>query len=514
MGLKFLVTGGLGHIGSKLIREYAKRSDIEMIRIFDNLSTQRYPSLFDLPKTHVKFEFIEGDITDAGKVAEVVKGIDVVLHFAAITDAREAMKIPEETEKINFIGTKNVLDASINSGVKKFLFPSTTSVYGDAEGNVDENYLDCHPEGPYAINKLKAEKLVLSSNGKNGIQTFVLRKGTIFGTSMGMRFHTAINKFAWLAALDKPLTVWDTAIDQKRPYLSLNDAIRAYEFVEKNGKPGELYNVLNKNYTVREVVETIKKIKNDVKVEIVKSPMSVATSFEVSCEKIKNLGFELKDNLENCIKETLKLFEAVKNDSGEEEKFLKYIQSKKLPELEKIMEVLSEKIYDFRKNNNSIVPLNVFKSCLAIGGISSVVELLIEVLENGRIIGYALKKREEHEADFHGQYHIPGTLARLDDSPDKIFSRIEKEISGTRKINYLGVPYYFGLNIFNEIERKVIRTGLLYVAKVDISEAKKFEGVWKILNGSEEGIVKNNKDIIRWVKELNPPKFAYFPARD
>ena len=128
MGLRFLITGGLGHIGSKLIREYAKRQDIEMIRILDNLSTQRYPSLFDLPKTHVRFEFIEGDITNINIVKNAVEEIDVVMHFAAITDAREAMKIPVETERINFEGTKVVLEAATNAGVKKFLFPSTTSV--------------------------------------------------------------------------------------------------------------------------------------------------------------------------------------------------------------------------------------------------------------------------------------------------------------------------------------------------------------------------------------------------
>ena len=147
MGLRFLITGGLGHIGSKLIREYAKRQDIEMIRILDNLSTQRYPSLFDLPKTHVRFEFIEGDITNINIVKNAVEEIDVVMHFAAITDAREAMKIPVETERINFEGTKVVLEAATNAGVKKFLFPSTTSVYGDAEGEVDENYENCHRGG-------------------------------------------------------------------------------------------------------------------------------------------------------------------------------------------------------------------------------------------------------------------------------------------------------------------------------------------------------------------------------
>ena len=483
-----------------------------MIRILDNLSTQRYPSLFDLPKTHVRFEFIEGDITNINIVKNAVEEIDVVMHFAAITDAREAMKIPVETERINFEGTKVVLEAATNAGVKKFLFPSTTSVYGDAEGEVDENYENCHPEGPYAINKLRAEKLVLSSNGKNGIQTFVLRKGTIFGTSIGMRFHTAINKFVWLAALDKPLTVWDTAIDQKRPYLSLNDAIRAYEFIEKEGKPGELYNVLNKNYTVSEVVETIKKIKKDVKVEIVKSPMSVATSFEVSCDKIKNLGFELKDNLESCIIETLRLFEQIKNNSEDEEKkIVEFIRTKKLHELEAIMKVISEKVYDFRKENNSLVPMSVFKSCLAIGGISSVAELLIECFDGKEFVGYALKKRDESEADFHGQYHIPGTVARLDDSSEKMFARIEKEISKSEIIRYKINPEYFGLNIFNELERKVVRTGILYIAKVDINEAKKFDGNWKIFQGFEEEIIKHHRDIIKWVRGANPAKFVYLP---
>lgn len=313
MGLKFLITGGLGHVGSALIREYMKRDDIELIRVIDNFATQRYASLFDLPKTHVKFEFIEGDINDIELVKKAVKDIDVVIHLAAITDAREAMKIPEKTEKINLVGTQNVLDASIEFGVKKFIFPSTTSVYGDAEGNVDENYENYAPEGPYAINKLKAEKLVLEANGKNEIQTFVIRKGTIFGKSMGMRFHTAVNKFLWLAATDKPLTVWDTAINQKRPYLSLKDAIRAYEFVEKNGKPGELYNILNKNYTVKEIVESIKQVKPDVKIAIVKSPMEVATSFEVGCDKLKNLGFELQDDLVSAMKEEIDLFKAIDN---------------------------------------------------------------------------------------------------------------------------------------------------------------------------------------------------------
>lgn len=311
----FLITGALGHVGSELIREYSLRNDIGIIRIIDNLSTQRYCSLFDLPTTPVKIEFIEGDINNLELLRNAMKDIDVVIHLAAITNAPETIKKPEETRLVNLIGTENVLNCAIEAGVKKFIFPSSTSVYGEAEGIVDENtpMNQLKPSSPYAECKLAAEKLVQSSNGKNGIQTFVLRKGTIFGKSVGMRFHTAINSFVWLASMNKPLTVWDSAINSKRPYLGLKDAIRAYEFVEKYGVPGEIYNVLTKNYTISEIVNAIKKFKSDVQIEVTKSPLLNQKSYEVSCEKFKQLGFKFSDDLENFLKEELSLLEGVDN---------------------------------------------------------------------------------------------------------------------------------------------------------------------------------------------------------
>ena len=92
-----------------------------------------------------------------------------------------------------------------------------------------------------------------------------------------------------------------------------------------------------------------------------------------------------------------------------------------------------------------------------------------------------------------------------------MFARIEKEISKSEIIRYKINPEYFGLNIFNELERKVVRTGILYIAKVDINEAKKFDGNWKIFQGFEEEIVKHHRDIIKWVRGANPAKFVYLP---
>ena len=311
--IKILITGGLGHIGSKLIREYSKRADIKTIRILDNFLCQRYCSLFNLPES-CKFEFIEGDILNKEDVQKAVEGQDVIIHLAALTDAPATFEDPEKTRRINFDGVANVLSAAKKAGVKKFLFPSTTSVYGEASGLIDENYIHCNPSSPYAESKLYAERIVLEGNEKNGIQTNVLRLGTIFGHSVGMRFHTAVNKFTWLACLGKPLTVWENAYNQKRPYLGLGDAIRAFEFIEKNGKGGERYNVLTNNYTVKDVVETIKKFIPELKIETTKSPILNQKSYEVSDAKVRALGFLPQDNLSEEIQKTIKLLEVIKND--------------------------------------------------------------------------------------------------------------------------------------------------------------------------------------------------------
>ena len=309
---RILVTGALGHIGSKLIREYAKREDIDLIRILDNLSTQRYCSLFNLPiKSGLDYEFIENSINNKGILEKVVNGMDVVIHLAAITDAPLTINNREETFKVNLEGTANVLEVSMKNNIKKFLFTSTTSVYGGAIGLVDESYKDYKPESPYAESKLTAEKIVLDASNK-GLNTNVLRMGTIFGTSVGMRFHTAINKFCYLAATGKPLTVWDSALNSKRPYLGLGDCINVLEFLEKNGKSGEIYNVLTDNFSINNITDSIKKFRG-VKIEITESPLLNQSPYEVSNDKIKKLGFGFKDNLEESIKETIELFEGIKN---------------------------------------------------------------------------------------------------------------------------------------------------------------------------------------------------------
>jgi len=303
---KILVTGALGHIGSRFIHKI-RLGDYEKVILFDNLSSQRYCSLFNLP-TNVPFHFIEGDVctTDLSKY---FKDIDIVIHLAAITDAAGSFEIQDQVEKVNFEGTEKVAKACIGYGCK-MVFLSTTSVYGTQEKIVNESCTEEEllPQSPYAKSKLKAENLLREMGKKDDLKFVICRFGTIYGTSIGMRFHTAINKFCWQACMGKPITVWRTALHQKRPYLDLSDAICAIKFIiEGDHFDNRIYNVLTNNATVNQIVEIIRTNIPDAEIKFVNTRIMNQLSYEVSNQKIKSLGFEFTGDLEKGISDTLGL---------------------------------------------------------------------------------------------------------------------------------------------------------------------------------------------------------------
>ena len=214
--MKLVVTGALGHIGSGLIHALSPR-DVTQVVLIDNLSTQRYCSLFNLP-AGIEWKFIEADITkEHADLEELFVGAGAVIHLAAITNAAESFEIAEEVERVNYFGTQRVALAAAKIGTP-LIFPSTTSVYGVAEGVVDEACQQLQPQSPYAKSKLEAEQFLSRLGETSSLKFFIGRFGTLYGASIGMRFHTAVNKFVWQACVGEPLTVWRTAMDQKRPY--------------------------------------------------------------------------------------------------------------------------------------------------------------------------------------------------------------------------------------------------------------------------------------------------------
>jgi nucleoside-diphosphate-sugar epimerase len=307
---RIVITGALGHIGSRFIHSIRPGMFAEVI-LLDNLSTQRYASLFNLPED-VPFRFVEADVCRA-KLEEHTAGVDAVIHMAAITNAAESFKIQEEVERVNFEGTQRVAEACLKSRCK-LIFPSTTSVYGTQEEVVDEHCTvdELKPQSPYAESKLKAERLLQTLGRSSGLPFAICRFGTIYGTSAGMRFHTAINKFCWQACVGQPITVWRTALHQKRPYLDLGDAVRALHFILDTDRfDGEVYNVLTENLTVQQIVDVLRKYVPGLHVEFVDSQIMNQLSYTVACEKFKALGFRFKGSLEEGIRKTVQTLSGV-----------------------------------------------------------------------------------------------------------------------------------------------------------------------------------------------------------
>ena len=313
--MKIVITGALGHIGSYLVRELPRFFPSIKIIMIDNLSTQRYVSLFNLPDT-ASYNFIEGDIT-AMDIKPSIQGANAVIHLAAFTDATLSFDNADEMERINYTATSRVANACLEVCVP-MIHVSSTSIYAANNEKIDENCSleKINPQSPYAKTKLKEETLIMRMCDSDSLKAMSFRFGTIFGTSPGMRFHTAVNKFCWQAVMSKPLTVWKTAIDQKRPYLDLDDAVCAIAQILKKKKfDGRVYNAVSVNVTVRHVVGMIKNIIPEVKINFVENRIMNEHSFEVLNTRLSEDGFIPKGNLNDGINRTISMLQNACNFS-------------------------------------------------------------------------------------------------------------------------------------------------------------------------------------------------------
>ena len=169
----------------------------------------------------------------------------------------------------------------------KLVHISSTSVYGSQDLYVDENCKELKPQSPYAEVKIKEEQIF--KRKKNKFKFITLRFGTIVGPSTGMRFHTAVNKFCMQAYTNTPLNVWRTAQHQFRPYLSLKDSFKTFDFIIKYKIfDREIYNVVSENLTVNDIIKKINKHKKTT-IKLVNEKIMNQLSYKVNSAKLKNM---------------------------------------------------------------------------------------------------------------------------------------------------------------------------------------------------------------------------------
>lgn len=306
--MKILITGACGHIGSYLIENIYKIKKIKKVFLIDNFNTQRYQTLFNLNKK-IKYSFFDIDLSK-NNLAKFEK-VDYVLHFASLTNAQGSFNKRKEMFRNNLGCMKNIIEYCRRTKAK-LVHLSSTSVYGKQAKIVNES--DTHllrPQSPYAEIKLIEENL-LQKNSKH-LKYMSFRFGTIAGISKGMRFHTAINKFCFNVSLNEKIYVYKTAYNQYRPYLSLKDAFKVFKFcIEKDLFINSTFNALTGNYTVKQIIDMIKKFKKGVKIKFVKTKIMNQLSYQVDNQKLNKFGLKLKSDIKKDIKETLNLLKGLK----------------------------------------------------------------------------------------------------------------------------------------------------------------------------------------------------------
>ena len=307
--MNLLITGCCGHIGSYLVDNIHKIKKIKKCFIVDNFNSTQINSLFNSNKKN-NLKFYNLDLTKKSSLSKFNK-IDYVVHLASMTNAAGSFNKKNEMYKNNIECMKNIINfCKIKKS--KLIHISSTSVYGKQAALVDETCEEkfLKPQSPYADIKLIEERM-LQKASKN-INYITYRFGTISGVSSGMRFHTAVNKFCLNASLNSDITVYKTALNQYRPYLSLVDAFKVFKFtIEKDLFKNDIYNALSENCTVNQILQKIRKSKKNIKVKFVSSKIMNQLSYHVAKDKLNNEGLYLKNKIIHDIDDTMQLLKNI-----------------------------------------------------------------------------------------------------------------------------------------------------------------------------------------------------------
>jgi len=306
--MNILVTGGAGYTGSTLVPLLLTEG--YRVRVLDKLMYGG-ESLLGV-WSHPAFEFVRGDVQDQETVRNALKGIDAVVHLAAIVGDPACSRQLELARSVNLDASLKLLEENEKSGVSRFVFASTCSNYGKMEDS--NQYLDetseLRPVSLYAETKVAVERAVLDPSQTNGLCATSLRFATVFGVSPRMRFDLTVNEFTAEMLIKKQLVVYGEQF--WRPYVHVRDVARAIMVVLESPVAkvqNEVFNVgsTNQNYQKQQLVDLIQSRVPDATVEYVHKEED-PRDYRVSFAKIKSiLGFETTRTVEDGVREVTQL---------------------------------------------------------------------------------------------------------------------------------------------------------------------------------------------------------------
>lgn len=304
---KILVTGGAGFIGSHIVDRLVNAN--YEVRVIDDLFTGKFANVHDHMKSG-KVGFVKGDVREREVVRKCVHDVDVVIHLAAVSNVSFSIKHSSLTHEINVGGTLNLLDSCLNGNVKKFIFISSCSVYGEPNYlPIDEDH-PTRPISPYATSKLAAERYCRIFQKEHGLKTVILRLFNVYGSRQALGDYSGvITQFVERVIRELPLIVYGDGC-QTRDFVHVWDVADTVLKTLKNGNgEGEVFNIaFGKSTSLNELAKTVLKLA-DANLDIIYEkprPADLKHSFADISKARKLLGYRPKIPLENGLRTLFK----------------------------------------------------------------------------------------------------------------------------------------------------------------------------------------------------------------
>ncbi len=256
--MNILVTGGAGFIGSHLTERLVQEG--HCVTVLDDLSTGREENIAHLQG---QIRFIKGSITDLSLLREVMQGINVVFHQAALGSVPRSVEDPATTHEVNITGTFNVLLSARDAGVKRVVYAASSSAYGDTPTLPKVENMLPNPLSPYAVSKLVGEYYCQVFTRVYGLETVSLRYFNVFGPRQNpdSQYAAVIPRFITAALKGQPLTVFGDG-EQSRDFTYIENVVQANLLAMRSvNAVGKVYNVAcGGRYTLNELIRELERI--------------------------------------------------------------------------------------------------------------------------------------------------------------------------------------------------------------------------------------------------------------
>ncbi|MDR5657362.1 NAD(P)-dependent oxidoreductase [Halodesulfurarchaeum sp. HSR-GB] len=313
--MEVLVTGGLGYIGSALVPHLLDQESVTGVRILDDQSTGSPRNLLGSGLSNGQpLDVRAGDVREYGTVESATRGVDAVIHLAAITGAESTHDRREETFAVNYEGTENVLQAAEKHAVETVVFASSCNLYGRAAETELSEDAEPDPLNPYAESKYESEQLLRETAAESDLSTTALRMSTNFGYAPGIRFNLVVNHFVFQALTGRPLTVYGDGTNW-RPFIHVRDAARAFAHAALNPEQYDqpVYNVgaNDQNYQIKEIAAVVRsELDRDLEITYLED-RKPGPSYHVNFDRLAaGTDYEPEETLRSGIRDLAAQFES------------------------------------------------------------------------------------------------------------------------------------------------------------------------------------------------------------